>query len=442
MKKLFSKKRIIILDLLVIAIIILVSIFYLAGIKKVPFHPDESTQIFMSSDFDIFFKDPRSLFWSSNKLNDLRQHYRVLDAPVTRSLIGLGRWMTHSIELKSDWDWSKSWEANLSTGALPSEDLLLVSRLSVTVLFPFSLFFLYLSGIRLQDRTTGFIAILLFSTNSLILLHTRRAMAESSLVFFTIMSIFFLFFLKNRTWLCAIPIALAFNSKQTTLFLILSGFFVITWRAFEFKQPARKLLTNYFLYIVSLVFITFLLNPFLWANPLHAVKNAVVSRVNLTNAQVKDIYLTSPDRLLNTPIKRIAGLIGNLFIQKPAVQDVANYVDDLQTPTMAYMQNPFHSLFRSFIAGSILLLLSILGCSTGIIDVIKKNKNRNHLIFLLVMTGLALVQFLATVRIPYQRYVIIFIPLTILWISFFISKLISGFQTQKTASKKKSFDAG
>jgi hypothetical protein len=42
--------------LLVAIAVSLFSVGYLNGIKVVPFHPDETTQIFMSADFFTFFQ--------------------------------------------------------------------------------------------------------------------------------------------------------------------------------------------------------------------------------------------------------------------------------------------------------------------------------------------------------------------------------------------------
>ena len=42
--------------LLLITFILIASLIYLAGVNSVPFHPDESTYIYMSSDFQMFFQ--------------------------------------------------------------------------------------------------------------------------------------------------------------------------------------------------------------------------------------------------------------------------------------------------------------------------------------------------------------------------------------------------
>ena len=51
-----------------IALLGLLTIYYFGGLAQVPFHPDESTQIYMSSDFDQLLSDPLSLTWDQSKV--------------------------------------------------------------------------------------------------------------------------------------------------------------------------------------------------------------------------------------------------------------------------------------------------------------------------------------------------------------------------------------
>ena len=88
--------------LLLAVFILIVSLVYLAGVSSVPFHPDESTYIYMSSDFETFFRQPSEVFWQPEKSDELRQHYRLLDPPVLRTWIGFVRWLTRQPELIAD----------------------------------------------------------------------------------------------------------------------------------------------------------------------------------------------------------------------------------------------------------------------------------------------------------------------------------------------------
>ena len=123
----------------VLLAITLLSILYWSGLQAVPFHPDESTNIFMSGDLSFALKNPGSLFWQPERPIDLRMHYRLLDPPTSRYLVGIGRSLSGFSALPADWDWSKTWQQNRAAGALPDEGLLTASRRAAALFFPFSL---------------------------------------------------------------------------------------------------------------------------------------------------------------------------------------------------------------------------------------------------------------------------------------------------------------
>jgi len=159
------------------------SIFYIAGVGKVPFHPDESTFLYMSGEFDRATSNPFDLAWDKSASLTPVMRYRMIDAPLTRYLVGFSLAIFELPALENDWDWSISWQNNLESGAFPESRTLLVGRLTVASLFPLNLILLYLIGLKLNGRMLGIAAVVIFSLNPLILLHTRRAMAEGVLVF-------------------------------------------------------------------------------------------------------------------------------------------------------------------------------------------------------------------------------------------------------------------
>ena len=147
-------------------------------VASVPFHPDESTYLYMSSDFDLLLTDPLSLAWTPDQVGNWRTHLRIVDAPLVRYLLGLGRNLAGLPALPVDWSWMKSWEENQAAGALPSPQLLASGRLALALLLPFSLGMIYKIGSRLHGPLTGLLAALLLGSNALLLLHDRRAMAN------------------------------------------------------------------------------------------------------------------------------------------------------------------------------------------------------------------------------------------------------------------------
>ena len=199
--------------LALVFILILFTIFYMSTIADVPFHPDESTYIFMSDDLKTMFTDLQSMFWQPGQVDDLHQHYRKLDPPTSRAIIGISRLITGQPALAADWDWSLTWQENQQAGALPDSGLLTVSRIGIALFYPFSLLFFYLSANKISDRLTAWLAMCFMAGNMLVLLHTRRAMTESFLLFTIILSLYFLVHFREKPWLSAFPIALALNAK-------------------------------------------------------------------------------------------------------------------------------------------------------------------------------------------------------------------------------------
>jgi|SRR5271157_1785774 len=395
--------------------VLILTIMYLGGIQSVPFHPDESTAIFMSTDFETFFTKPSLLFWNPNNEQDLHQHYRELDAPISRYLIGFGRWITGLPATTNDWNWSASWEKNQQSGALPSARLLLVSRLSVAVLFPFSLLLLFEVVRKIGNNFIAWTTVILFAFNALILLHTRRAMSESALVFTTILSIWSFVKFNKYPWLIAIPVTLAFNAKQSAGVLALVGILTVIWISFQKQRPKINIARNLVLYLILFLGITLLLNPFLWSNPIRATIVAIQSRQNLLEQQIATLASVNPEKLLPTIPIRFEALLTQLYFTTPAIADVANYLQQTHTAETLYLSNPLNHLFRDIAGGAILLILTLLGLSYSALNIIKA-KGQTRELSLLTLAGIA--QFLGlglVVSLPYQRYCLPMVPFVCIW---------------------------
>jgi hypothetical protein len=157
-----------------------------SAISSIPFHPDESTYLFMSGDFLDFITEPSDLAGELLPPIDPPTRYRLIDAPIVRYILGAGLLLSGQDPLPSDWDWSGTISENQSSGAYPSQSVLLAGRLAVILLFPLSLALVYATGRTLAGIWAGLLSAILLGTNSLVLLHTRRAMAEGPLLFGTL----------------------------------------------------------------------------------------------------------------------------------------------------------------------------------------------------------------------------------------------------------------
>ncbi|GAP14623.1 hypothetical protein LARV_02396 [Longilinea arvoryzae] len=414
-----------------ILILLGITVIYLLGTSAVPFHPDEATQIYMSADWETLFHHPGDLFYSLTPADPVRQNYRLLDAPLTRWLIGAGRSLAGVAALPVDWDWSKPWQQNEQAGALPGNTLLLVSRLSVAWLFGISLWFIYRAGCILKGPWMGWTGVALAALNALVLMHTRRAMAESALFCAVCWVIYVLAKKETHPILLALPAALAVNAKQTAAGLVL----VVLLAAWIYPQGLAwpKRLRNTCLCAIFILLATYLLNPVAWKAPLSAARAAVEVRSELATRQIETLAAVSPERVMRTPVQRATGWLGYLFFTPPATADVANYVTDTQTAEANYFSNPLNNLLRSVAGGMVLLAISLAGFLLAGFRTLRNIREQPSLGLLLAATLIPFFSLILFIPLPFQRYGIILVPFVNLWMAAILTELIRIFIKNREA---------
>jgi 4-amino-4-deoxy-L-arabinose transferase-like glycosyltransferase len=400
--------------------ILIISAVYLASLPAVPFHPDESTQIFMSGDLELFLSQPSDVYWQPDKSSNLRQRYRELDAPLTRYLIGIGRQIFGFEALQADWDWTQSWEDNRNAGAYPDSKLLAAARWPQALLFPLSLILLFSTTKAAASVHTAWLAMLLFSGNALVLLHTRRAMAESVLLFTILLTLWSLVRLKGSFWWAAAPAALAFCAKQSAGILILPVLAAIFWQG---ALPFKRRFLEAVLALALFGGVIFILNPFLWSNPLQAARSALDQRNYLVDQQVAMMAYVHPEKVLNSIPSRLAAQVAQLFFLEPAIKDVGNYAEELRPSEMAYLSNPLHVLLRSFPAGILLMMLSLFGFLSAGLHALKLVSQRRSLSLLLLAHALQMLALFWFIPLPIQRYSLPLVPFVCIWSAFGMTKL-------------------
>jgi 4-amino-4-deoxy-L-arabinose transferase-like glycosyltransferase len=394
--------RTIILQILLVLGIVLWLLFYFGGLATVPFHPDEATQIFMSQDVDHLISGKGSeLIYDPVKSADPAQQYRLLDAPITKYIIGLARQITNSPALKSDWDWTKTWEENNSS--LPNPKLLLVSRISIAILLPITLLMFFALIKNIFGKPIAITSTILFMTNSLILLHTRRAMAEGSLLFFIVAGLLLLIKLpKKNLYISAIPVVLATNTKQSALPLL---FICMICIIYQTKHSIRSMVKQTILFIMLFITIFYLLNPVMWNNPIQVFKTMLRERSALTTEQINAISLNSPQFILDRPDEKIIGVIGQLFVIAPSIEDIANYQDSLSSAKQEYLSRFLNrGIGRNQYMGSLYFLF----LGIGLYSELKKRDPKRLLIILTFI--FFVLEILIFFSIPFQRYYIVLIP--------------------------------
>jgi 4-amino-4-deoxy-L-arabinose transferase-like glycosyltransferase len=404
-------------------ILVLLTVFQFWGIQYVPFHPDESTQLYMSSDFEALLSNPSTLFWRLELEGNPRQHFRALDAPITKYLLGLGRKIAGRDALAVDWDWSKSWNENIHSGAYPDPGLLQIGRSSITILLPLSLIFVYLIGKRLKGRSTGLLTAILLGTQAVVLLHGRRAMAEGTLLMGVTLAMWTILTADKRPWLAGLGFAIAFNSKQSSLALLPAALIALCWFPKGEGYRLRKILIGVLQFSLVFFVITFILNPLYWSNPLEAIRSSVSVRQELVAQQIQDTIAIAPEKYLATPAQRVLMLIVNLFISPPEYGLVGNLSPTLKDVD-AYIAIPGHNLFRGIIWGGVFLVLTMFGVYMAIRNISRFEKQRKRDITLIILATFSMAAgLIAVVPLTWVRYSVPMVPFACLWMAYGITAL-------------------
>jgi 4-amino-4-deoxy-L-arabinose transferase-like glycosyltransferase len=401
-----------------LSLIIILLFFY--GVNSVPFHPDESSLLYQSQDLEKLFTNPSSLVWDSDRTGELDQTYRLLNPPIPKYIVGLGRILAgyDSESVSVDWNWSTSWEENVASSALPDPNLLLGSRITTTAALLCSLIPLILIARRLSGNSLAIITILIFGIYSIILLHGRRAMSEGPLIFGTSLAILGILEAEKHPWLTGLGTALAASSKLSAAALLPVGLIAILWRRKNSKPSNRVRLRDLMIFSLVVIIVTLILNPVLWSNPLAGIGHIWNSRVDFSIRQTETIRAVSPEQVLETPIQRIIGMMVMMFFRGPQTSEVANYIEQTRSDEESYLSNPFNTVISGSISGGIAFLVTSFGVGFSVFQLKGAAwKKQREIILLLIGTAGQAAAILLANSIPFQRYYVPLVPFTILWMS-------------------------
>jgi len=142
-----------------------------------------------------------------------------------------------------------------------------------TLLVPFSLFLLYCSLKKLFPQKTSLIAVIILGLHPLLLLHARRAMAESALLFGVVFFLWATSQENRKPALIGVALAVAINAKQTAIALLPVGIIAVCWLPI-YNRNLRKMLTRIAKLLSVFLIATFLLNPFIGNTQSRQLKSA------------------------------------------------------------------------------------------------------------------------------------------------------------------------
>jgi hypothetical protein len=417
-------------DRIFLILLVLVSVNYFAGLRGVPFHPDESTQIFMSADLDLLFSHPAQLLWSATPSDPLMQHYRELDAPLARYLIGAGRWLGRLAPLPSDWDWSKTWSANALSGALPPDALLLTARQAVAWLFPFSLLLVYLGCRRAGHPWAGVVACAILGFSPLVLVHTRRAMAESGLLFGSALIVWIFSSRNVRPWIAGLIGGIALAAKQSAVGLLLPVLVAVALPETLARVGLKPILLRLGEALAALALLTFLLNPYLWSSPIQAARAALVDRQDLAARQTADYRGELPGGSIS-PLTQTVVVLGQVYLAPPQFEETGNYIADTAAQKQAYLANPFNDLLTGPVWGSVFFFLTLAGIGLSILNFRRSSPADRLWLGLLLLAAVGeFIILCVTLPLPFQRYVIPLMPLICIWSGLGVERIAGIFKNR------------
>lgn len=398
-------------------------LFAVWGVARVPFHPDESSWLYMSRDVDVLVSRPWALGWRAEAEADPYQAYRELNAPLAVYALGLARWLVRAPAPTVDWDWSQTWEANVHRGALPESATLWSARLVITLCLPVSLALMYQTARQLGGEGAGWGAALLLGLNGLVLLHGRRAMAEGVLMLGMAFASWTLLSGTRRPWLVGLAVGLAVCAKQSALALLPVGALAVAWpsRAGLWRTSVGGLVP----YALGFGLTFFLLNPLLWSQPLGALQAMWQDRQSLIAAQTAAFESVSPGSTLPSLAERGLVLLAHAFFTPPAFADVANYAQATAPAEAAYLRIPGHLLLRGWLGGGVMLGLTVWGLGLAAWRLWRRVGREGRALVLLSCATLSQVALLLiAIPLPFQRYSLPLIPLACLWAGYGVGLLI------------------
>ncbi|HFC10104.1 MAG TPA: hypothetical protein ENJ54_09700 [Chloroflexi bacterium] len=382
-----------------------------ATAPAVPFHPDESTYLYMSADGAALLHTPLSLAYHA-AADDLRQHYRLVNAPLTRYLVAAGLALGRQPALRADWDWSADWQTNVTRGALPTRDQLAAARGVMTLCTALAGLLLALTACRFGGIFAGALTLLLFLFNPLVLLHGRRAMMEAPMLLGLAWLLWEITAPRPQAWRVGLALAWGIWAKYWVVALAPVALWAV-WRAAAPNRRARLRRTAWVAVLPLLI--GFLLQPVLWKQPWRVLPHMAAERLEVTQTQRAAFKAVLPAYAPDTPVQRLEVILGQLYLAPPAYLDLGKYHAPLASTIAAYDAHPWAHWTHSLPVATLRLLFMLLGLA-AMLAWARKADPRGHAARLCLLA--AVFQWgvlLLTLPLAFQRYALVVLPWVILW---------------------------
>ncbi|MGD0573892.1 MAG: hypothetical protein ABSB61_00775 [Anaerolineales bacterium] len=414
--------------------------YVLAGVATVPFHPDETTWLYMSSDLGVLLQGRvANLCYQPGKTPDGKVLERLRTAGLPRYVIGVADFLlgVPGSAVRADWNWSLSWEGNAEAGAVPGSTALFAGRLAMALAVVLALVLVFGMGTQLGGRSAGLLAAVAFGSNALVLLHGRRAMSEGLLLLTTSLAAWAAMKWSSRPAAQGGALGLAAAAKHTGFAILPVSLASLLWGAESQarsgprgpsapapRQPGARWPRSAVgagVILVTSIAVFGLFNPVGWCHPVSAVSAAFAERGRLLTAQTQMLSQAIPDEVVLTPRARLVALVNQTFFAPPAFWDIPNYAAQTAGQEQAYLAAIWGGLPRTVGLGTAALFLVLLGLAYSLRTVgipwrrrgpaaREGEGTRRAMVLLIVWTGSTALAILVALPIQWQRYYVPLLP--------------------------------
>lgn len=378
-----------------IVVLIGLSLYIVSGAAIVPFHGDESTILFTTRDVSYLLNNQMEHIFYSPTPEDIgpsaatEQELRLLNGTVARYVYG---YFAINLEtgrplepINEQWDWGADFAYNVETGHMPTPLQLNRARLISSVFLVGAMLSLYGLTRLIGGPAAAMIAVVYFTFNPAVLINGRRAMMESSWLFFGLLGLWM------AAWLCerirgvppsrrgrrlpfmSVPfvtylrlggtLGLALASKHTALFYVAAIIGAVTLAPLWAKRPIwLKHIFGMPFMIAVMIGMFLLLNPAWWGDPVGRLNEVLRLRADLLAGQTATFggYADTSERL--------TGLIRQAFVVQPQYYEVANWKDFIADQITAYEASGWQgvSIGGSMVGALVVIGLVMIGVITSV----------------------------------------------------------------------------
>jgi 4-amino-4-deoxy-L-arabinose transferase-like glycosyltransferase len=407
-----------------VAFVLALMLYVLYGTSQVPPHADEYMHIATARDFFLLREQgAAALAFTPPVEVDTLQYLRLLNGTLHKNLVGMlwaasGRTQE---QLPNIYAWAMPLSWNIANGNVPSQDQLNLARWASAALTALGVVPMFMLGWHLRLRALAYPAALLYALHPVILLNGRRAMLEGSLIFFSLLSMYWLvalivaehsaaargFMVKLPAWarygVLGILLGLTVASKHNGV-IVAAAVLVAALTTGIVRdsppRPLRALLWVAFTGAVS-VLTWFALSPHFWNAPSEALRALVAARSELLALQASDSALA-----YHGLGERLAAIVTQPFLSAPQYFEAPNWAGLLDDQIAAYQGSATNGWDWGALIGLSLTALALFGA----LNMVAEARRRNLIAWAILAWAGAAVLASAVVPMNWQRY---YLPLTL-----------------------------